>query len=82
MISRYSETYAAWQRDPLNFWAEAAKEIDQIQAPQKFLMPKRASTGVGSPMRPARPVGIRWIATWWLGKAHELPTSTTVLSLG
>jgi hypothetical protein len=26
MVSRYAETYAAWQRDPLNFWAEAAKE--------------------------------------------------------
>ena len=25
MVSRYAETYAAWQRDPLNFWAEAAK---------------------------------------------------------
>jgi hypothetical protein len=27
---------AAWQRDPLNFWAEAPKEIDWIQAPQKI----------------------------------------------
>jgi propionyl-CoA synthetase len=34
MVSRYAETYAAWQRDPLSFWAEAAKEIDWIQAPK------------------------------------------------
>jgi propionyl-CoA synthetase len=26
--SRYHDVYAAWQRDPLAFWAEAAKEID------------------------------------------------------
>jgi propionyl-CoA synthetase len=26
--SRYHEAYAAWQRDPLAFWAEAAREID------------------------------------------------------
>ena len=36
MVSRYAETYAAWQRDPLNFWAEAAKEIDWIRAPQNI----------------------------------------------
>jgi len=36
MVSRYAETYAAWQRDPLNFWAEAAREIDWIQAPQNI----------------------------------------------
>ena len=35
--SRYVETYAAWQRDRLNYWAEAAKEIDWIQAPQNIL---------------------------------------------
>jgi propionyl-CoA synthetase len=34
--SRYAETCAAWQRDPLNFWAEAAKEIDWIQAPRNI----------------------------------------------
>jgi len=28
MTSRYYETYAAWQRDPEAFWAEAAKAID------------------------------------------------------
>ena len=28
MTSRYPEVYAAWQRDPEAFWAEAAQEID------------------------------------------------------
>src|SRR5262245_24238350 len=45
MISRYPETYAAWQRDPLNFWAEAAKEIDWIQAPQKIFDAKAGVYG-------------------------------------
>jgi propionyl-CoA synthetase len=28
MPSRYHEVYAAWKRDPVGFWAEAAHEID------------------------------------------------------
>jgi len=28
MPSRYHEVYAAWKRDPLGFWADAAREID------------------------------------------------------
>ena len=45
MISRYAETYTAWQRDPLNFWAEAAKEIDWIQAPQNIFDAKAGGCG-------------------------------------
>jgi propionyl-CoA synthetase len=32
--SRYHETYARWQRDPLAFWAEAAEEIDWFEKPK------------------------------------------------
>src|SRR3954451_3538432 len=28
MASRYHEVYAGWKRDPVGFWAEAAKAID------------------------------------------------------
>ena len=49
MISRYAETYAAWQRDPLNFWAEAAKEIDWIQAPQNIFDAKAGVYGLWFP---------------------------------
>ena len=45
MVSQYAETYAAWQRDPLNFWAKAAKEIDWIQAPQKIFDAKAGVYG-------------------------------------
>ena len=45
MVSQYAETYAAWQRDPLNFWAEAAKEIDWIQAPQNIFDAKAGVYG-------------------------------------
>jgi propionyl-CoA synthetase len=45
MVSQYAETYAAWQRDPLNFWAEAAKEIDWIQAPQNVFDAKAGVYG-------------------------------------
>ena len=55
------ETYAAWQRDPLNFWAKRPKRLIRSKRRKKFLMPKRAFTGVGSPMRPATPVGMHWI---------------------
>ena len=34
--SRYREVYAAWQRDPLGFWAEAAREIDWIEPPRQI----------------------------------------------
>jgi propionyl-CoA synthetase len=36
MTSRYAETYAAWRCDPEKFWAEAARDIDWIRAPQKI----------------------------------------------
>jgi propionyl-CoA synthetase len=45
MVSQYAETYAAWQRDPLNFWAEAAKEIDWIRAPQMIFDAKAGVYG-------------------------------------
>jgi propionyl-CoA synthetase len=31
--SRYSEVYAAWQRDPQGFWADAARAVDWIKPP-------------------------------------------------
>ncbi len=34
MASRYHEVYAAWQNDPEAFWAEAAREIDWVEAPK------------------------------------------------
>ena len=45
MVNRYAETYAAWRRDPLNFLAEAAKEIDWIQAPQNIFNAKAGVYG-------------------------------------
>jgi len=32
--SRYHESYARWQRDPLAFWAEAAQAVDWIEKPK------------------------------------------------
>jgi propionyl-CoA synthetase len=29
-MSRYHETYARWKKDPGNFWAEAAKDLDWV----------------------------------------------------
>jgi propionyl-CoA synthetase len=39
MASRYPELYAAWQRDPQAFWAEAAQEIDWIEPPRTIFDP-------------------------------------------
>jgi propionyl-CoA synthetase len=33
--SRYPAIYAAWQKDPQAFWAEAAKAVDWIKPPEK-----------------------------------------------
>jgi len=38
--SRYHEVYARWQRDPLEFWGEAAREIDWYEAPKTVFDPK------------------------------------------
>src|ERR1700757_2846007 len=45
MVSQYAETYAAWRRDPLNFWAEAAQELVWIQAPQNIFDAKAGVYG-------------------------------------
>ncbi len=34
MASAYRDTYAAWQKDPQGFWAQAAREIDWIKPPR------------------------------------------------
>jgi propionyl-CoA synthetase len=39
MQSRYHEVYAHWQRDPEAFWAEAARDIDWIEAPRRVFDP-------------------------------------------
>jgi acetyl-CoA synthetase len=45
MASRYPEVYAAWQRDPQAFWAEAAQEIDWIEKPKTIFDPKAGIYG-------------------------------------
>ena len=35
-MSSYAEVYAAWQKDPEAFWAQAAKAVDWIDAPKKI----------------------------------------------
>src|SRR5690242_4331449 len=37
--SRYHDVYAAWQRDPEAFWAEAAREIDWYEPAKKVFDP-------------------------------------------
>ncbi|WAJ26993.1 AMP-binding protein [Antarcticirhabdus aurantiaca] len=37
--SRYAETYAAWERDPENFWREAARGIDWLREPERIFDP-------------------------------------------
>jgi propionyl-CoA synthetase len=43
--SRYHEVYARWQRDPLAFWGEAAREIDWYEAPKTVFDPKAGVYG-------------------------------------
>jgi propionyl-CoA synthetase len=43
--SRYHEVYARWQRDPMGFWGEAAREIDWYEAPKTVFDPKAGVCG-------------------------------------
>jgi propionyl-CoA synthetase len=43
--SRYHETYARWQRDPLGFWGEAADDIDWLEKPKSVFDPKAGIYG-------------------------------------
>src|SRR5712672_2009373 len=43
--SRYPEVYAHWQRDPEGFWAEAAREIDWYETPQRIFDPSAGVYG-------------------------------------
>ena len=43
--SRYHDVYARWQRDPLAFWGEAAKEIDWIEPPKQVFDPNAGVYG-------------------------------------
>jgi propionyl-CoA synthetase len=45
MTSRYNEVYAAWQADPVAFWAEAAKEIDWIKPADQVFNPDSGAYG-------------------------------------
>ena len=45
MTSRYREVYAEWQRNPENFWAEAAREIDWITPPTRIFDEKAGVYG-------------------------------------
>ena len=45
MASRYQEVYQSWRKDPLAFWAEAAKEIDWIKPPKTVFDPKAGVYG-------------------------------------
>src|ERR1700744_3187553 len=45
MASRYPEVYAAWQRDPQAFWAEAAQDIDWVEKPRTIFDPKAGIYG-------------------------------------
>jgi propionyl-CoA synthetase len=73
MVTRYAETYAAWQRDPRNFWAEAAKEIDWMRAPQIIF---DAKAGVYGRWLPDATCNTCWNALdrhVESGQGHELP---------
>ena len=44
-MTGYRDTYAAWKADPDGFWAEAAREIDWIEAPKQIFDPKAGTDG-------------------------------------
>lgn len=51
MASRYQETYQGWHNDPLDFWKDAAAEIDWISTSDKVFDPDQGQYG-------------RWFPDW------------------
>ena len=45
MESLYPQVYAAWRKDPLAFWAEAARAIDWITPPRRIFDPQAGVYG-------------------------------------
>ena len=43
--SRYHDVYAGWQRDPMGFWGDAAKEIDWYTPATAVFDPKAGTYG-------------------------------------
>ena len=48
-MSRYHDVYAAWQRDPLAFWAAAASAIDWFEPWEAVLAPPGTVSTATSP---------------------------------
>ena len=44
-MSGYRETYDQWRADPQAFWAEAAREISWIKAPERIFDPEAGVYG-------------------------------------
>ncbi len=44
-LSRYHDIYARWQRDPEEFWGEAAQAIDWVERPKKIFDAKAGLYG-------------------------------------
>ncbi len=45
MSSKYAEVYGNWVSDPEGFWAQAAKEVDWFQEPEKVFDPEAGIYG-------------------------------------
>ncbi|MEM9637990.1 MAG: propionyl-CoA synthetase [Pseudomonadota bacterium] len=45
MMSRYAETYAAWQKNPVAFWAKAGEEIDWFSPATSVFNPESGFYG-------------------------------------
>jgi len=45
MASQYREVYRSWKENPLDFWAEAAKQVDWIKPPQTVFDPEAGVYG-------------------------------------
>lgn len=45
MSSKYHEIYAAWEKDPEEFWASAAQEIDWFKPAEKIFDPEAGTYG-------------------------------------
>jgi propionyl-CoA synthetase len=45
MASQYQDVYRSWKEHPLEFWAEAAKQVDWIKPPQTIFDPEAGVYG-------------------------------------
>ena len=76
-MSGYRQTYDQWRADPQAFWAEAAREISWIKAPERIFDPEAGVYGRWFPDARSTPATTPSTAMWRTDAATRRRSTTT-----